>query len=181
MPPVTIRNDASSTLNVARTLGAPLAWRNSLQPGESWTHESAPWSYTFEIRRDLGDVSQFSLEDSLDAAGTIGTAVAAGVASVATGALGALGTLYQLLSALCIEILTGGDRLGTLWGWPAAAPKAAFGAAGSLMHAAHLHGEKWGEEAPGFVHRAHWVGIGFEPKTFVIREIGGAFRFEESG
>jgi hypothetical protein len=118
IPVVTIKNQTSSTLNVAWTLGAPVAFKNSLKGGGTWSEDRPTWPHTFEARIDLGARNQVSVQGSLDCAAQVGTSVAAGAASVAVGTGGALGALW-----------------GRVMGWGRA--PAAIATAGTLMES-HL-------------------------------------------
>lgn len=90
MPHVHIRNDTDRPLHIAWTSGIPWAFKNDVQPGQTFTrHDMPSWLFSIEIR--TADGEEFSGGQSADKAKTIGLACAAGTGSVLLGAASALG------------------------------------------------------------------------------------------
>lgn len=121
MPNIFVRNDTEEVLNVSISFTAPVAFKNSLAPGDTWgPHDMASFVYpSFEARIDHGPENQYSLRASLAALGTIARACAAGTASVLIGTASVLGA-WRGDNFEMEEALSG------------------FRVAGSLMDAAHV-------------------------------------------
>ena len=91
MPEVTVRNDTSSTLNIAFCFTRmPVASQNGVEPGQTFRAPLASFVHALEVRLDKG-TNRFSPGDGWRKFGEISGACAAGTIAVGLGAGAVLG------------------------------------------------------------------------------------------
>ena len=91
MPDVTVRNDTSSTLNIAFCFTRmPVASQNGVEPGQTFRPHLASFVHALEVRLDNGS-NRFSHGDGWQKFGEIAGACAAGTVAVGLGAGAVLG------------------------------------------------------------------------------------------